>query len=134
MTDAVSIPLEPKWPDLTAAIARLMEDFGEDYFIVYETKVLLSDVYRYDIRDLHNHNFNYRFSSNSLFIAGSLLPLAEWTNQQVSGSGDHTGIHHSVWLGSVSLLMGGIVIRWLEPKYFKPGFKKKATIFSIFMK
>lgn len=105
-----------------------IESFGEDHFVIHETVVKLSDVFRYDIRGISNNNFNYSFSSNTLIVAGGLLPLAELANQQVSGSGGSRGIHGSVWTASGILVAGGLILKWLEPKYFKPGWKKKATI------
>lgn len=105
-----------------------IERFGEDHFVIYETEIKLSDIERYDIRGNSGNKFNYKASSNTLFFAGGLLPLAELANQQVSGSGDNTGILDSIWIASGILVASGFVIRWLEPKYFKPGLKRKATI------
>lgn len=105
-----------------------IESFGEDHFVIHETIVKLTDIYRYDIRGISSNNFNYKFSSNTLFFAGGILPLAELVNQQVSGSGENKGIHGSVWTASGLLVVGGLLLRWLEPKYFKPGWKRKATI------
>ena len=106
----------------------IIESFGEDHFVIHETIVKLSDIYRYDIRGISNNSFNYRFSSNTLIFAGGILPLAELANQQVSDSGENKGIHGSVWTASGLLVVGGLLLRWLEPKYFKPGWKRKATI------
>ncbi len=106
----------------------MIQSFGSDYFVIFDTEVKLSDIDRYDIRGLSNNRFNYKVSSQTLFVAGGLLPLAELANQQVSGSGNSTGIHDSIWIGSGILVVSGFILRWLEPKYFKPGLKRKATI------
>lgn len=107
-----------------------IESFGEDHLMIHETEIKLSDIERYDIRGISTNNFNYKVSSNTLFFAGGLLPLAELANQQVSGSGNDTGIHDSIWIASGILVAGGFILRWLEPKYFKPGLKRKATIIT----
>lgn len=108
----------------------IIESFGEDYFVIHETEIKLTDIYRYDVRGLTGDHFNYQVSSNTLLVAAGLLPLAELANQQVSGSGDDTGIHHSVWVTSASLIAGGLIIKWMEPRYFKPSWKRKATIIT----
>lgn len=105
-----------------------IEALGKDYFVVHETEVKLEDVYRYDIRKRHKGNFKYGASSSTLFFASGILPLAELANQQVSGSGDNNGIHRSIWIASGLLVVGGVVLKLVEPKYFKPGFNKKATV------
>lgn len=116
--------------DDTHFSSGLIESFGQDHFVIHETEIKLSDIYRYDIRGLSSNRFNYKVSSTTLFIAGGLLPLAELANQQVSGSGDDTGIHQSIWKASGILVAGGLILKWLAPKYFKPDLKRKATIIS----
>lgn len=109
-------------------VTGLIEAFGEDHFVIHGTLVQLDSVDRYDIREKPFSNFNYQFSSNTLLIASGLLLLAEVTNQQVQDFGQNVSIHRSVWFTSMTLFVGSWLLKWLSPKYFKPGLKRKAVI------
>lgn len=109
-------------------VTGTIESFGEAHFVVHETVVPLGSIARYDIRDKPYFSFNYEASSHTLIAAGVLLPLAEVVNQQVQDFGQSPSLHRSVLIGSLSLMAGGLLLKWLAPKYFKPGFKRKAVI------
>ena len=105
-------------------------EFGEDYFMIHETKIYLDSIYRIDIRNKSGLSRGMRGSSAPLITASILLPLADFVNNTVVSGEEADVPHKSVWISSLALLGAGIGLKLLAPKYFELGPKRKAVIIS----
>ena len=104
--------------------------FGENFFMIHETKIYLDSLYRIDIRNKSGLSRGMRGSSNPLITASILLPLADFVNNTVVSGEEADMPHRSVWIGSLALLGAGIGLKLLAPKYFELGPKRKAVIIN----
>ncbi|MEM9327189.1 MAG: hypothetical protein AAGA85_16090 [Bacteroidota bacterium] len=112
-------------------VSGQIEGFGVEAFIVHGTEVSLKDVDRYDIRNKRTSGFDYQTSSAVMLTAGIALPLVDLGNQFIVEGRDRVRLHPSIIITSASLIVGSFIIRWLEPRYFVPGRKKRAIIVAM---
>ncbi len=105
-----------------------IEGFGSDYFIIHETEVYLKDIWRFDISDKNVTYFSFRSSPGKLMFAGILLPLADFTNQTVVAGNSASWPPNSIIIASGSLILAGLGLRLIAPRYFKLGTRRIAVI------
>lgn len=107
-----------------------IESFGTDYFVIFDTPVFIKDIARIDIRKKNVSWFSFRSSPNKLFIAGIFLPIVDIGNQLITEKKNSVKVHKSIWLTSIGLVVSGIGLRIIAPKYFELGYKRKAVIIN----
>lgn len=111
-------------------ISGYITHVGLDHFEVDGNRVMLDHVSRFDVRDKPHFNFNFDASANVLLIAAVVLPAAEVYNRGIEDFEGPSSIDGTIIKVSASLILGGLLMKMLRPKYFKPGHTKKAVIIS----
>ncbi len=112
-------------------VTGTIEDFGENYLVVFGTEVYLENIARIDIKSKKVSWFSFESSTGTMLMAGLALPIVDVANQLITEKEGKVNLHPSVIIVSAVLVTASLILKLLEPKYFVLGEKRTAVIVGL---